>query len=239
MIDFNCDMGEGISHEPEIMPFIHSANISCGLHAGDEKSIRLSMALALENGVKIGAHPSFDDRLNFGRMEMQLPESALRSLIMRQLESFYAIAESMSANVHHIKPHGALYNMAARDEFFARIVAQAAYDFDSRLKLFCLSGSASVRAGEAIGLQVMSEAFADRTYTAGGQLTPRSNPHALIHTTDTLTKQVRQIIEQQSVTATDGSVVAVAADTLCMHGDGAQAPLFARHISGIIKAYSA
>ncbi len=235
-IDFNCDMGEGMAGEAIIMPFISSANISCGLHAGDGNVIRNTIALALSHNVSIGAHPSFDDRAHFGRTEMKLGRDELYRLIIRQLESFQTIAASLGADVHHVKPHGALYNLSARDETTARCIAEAVKDFNPGCILMGLSGSASVRAAKIAGLTAWNEVFADRTYTGRGTLTPRHHPGALIDSLEALTTQVKQMIHKGTVTATDGTVIPVEADTICIHGDGAQAPVFAKAIFEIVQS---
>src|SRR3954471_8594680 len=171
--DLNCDMGEGIGNDRAIMPFITSANIACGYHAGDENTMRETVLVAKEAGVAIGAHPSFLDRKNFGRTEMKdiRPEEAYE-LVKAQIEALHTIASACKAELHHVKPHGALYNMAVKNAQLAKSIAQAVYDFDNALILFGLSGSYLISEAKAIGLATTSEVFADRTYQDDGSLTP-------------------------------------------------------------------
>jgi UPF0271 protein len=211
-IDLNCDLGEGSGHDAELMPLITSANIACGAHAGDAATMRATLALALRHGVAIGAHPGFADREHFGRREMTLPDEELGRLITEQI----ARLRDLSA-IRHVKPHGALYNLAARDRRTAMVVAEAIRVLDASLVLVALRGSELVRAGRACGLRVAEEVFADRTYRADGSLTPRSEPGALI--TDEA-----QAVAQALRFAREG------ADTICLHGDGAHAVAFARRL---------
>lgn len=234
-IDFNCDMGEGIGNENIIMPFLQSANITCGLHAGNANDITDTILLCIKHGVNIGAHPSFDDRENFGRKEIQLSLPELYDLIIRQLQWLDNIVQNAGSSIKHVKPHGALYNMSAKDEEYAKCIAAAISDFNADLILYGLSGSISITAATNAGLQTRNEVFADRTYTNFGQLTPRSQPNACILTVDDLKKQLLQIVNQKSVTSTDGTIINMKADTICMHGDGENAVAFAPIIADIIN----
>ncbi len=181
MIDINCDMGEGMGNEKELMPFISSANIACGYHAGDAATIKEVVNLCLQYNVNIGAHPSFFDRENFGRATMQLSPQEIYTIVTDQLTIINTIAMECGAILHHVKPHGALYNMAAKDIVTANAIAKAVKDFDKRLIYYGLSGSVMIAAAEKIGLQTANEVFADRTYQADGTLTPRTQPNALIN----------------------------------------------------------
>lgn len=234
-IDINCDMGEGIGNDEAIMPFITSANIACGAHAGDEETIRATILLAKAHGVNIGAHPSFPDRRNFGRTEMVTTPQDVYNLVTEQLFFFRKIADMADATLHHVKPHGALYNMAARDAALAKAIAQAVKDFDATLVVFGLSGSASVIEAERLRLSAWNEVFADRTYQDNGTLTPRSVPGALIEEEEKAVAQVVQMTERGSVTTLSGKEIPIAADTVCIHGDGAYAVQFAE---AIFKAVS-
>ena len=169
-IDINCDLGEGKSNDASIMPFISSANIACGFHAGDESSIRTAIRLAIKNKVAIGAHPGFADKKNFGRLEMLLPPHEYYSLVMEQLLIFKNIADEERAIIHHVKPHGALYNLAAKNETVAEELAKAAFDFDPSLIFYGLSNSPMLSIAESVGLKTASEVFADRTYQEDGSL---------------------------------------------------------------------
>ncbi|RYZ59438.1 MAG: LamB/YcsF family protein [Chitinophagaceae bacterium] len=229
-IDINCDMGEGIGNDEAIMPFITSANIACGAHAGDAETARTTMLLAKQYGVNIGAHPSFWDPRNFGRTEIETTPQEVYNLIREQLVLFQKIAEAAGAELHHVKPHGALYNMAARDAALAKAIAQAVKDFDAELVLFGLSGSASVTEASVLGLKAWNEVFADRTYGDNGSLTPRSTTGALIEQEEKTVAQVMQMIERGSVTTLSGKVIPIAADTVCIHGDGKNAVAFAKRL---------
>lgn len=229
-IDINCDMGEGAGNDEALMPFITSANIACGYHAGNEETMRTTMQLALQHGVSIGAHPSFFDRENFGRTEMQATPEEVYQLVIEQLVLFQKAANDLGVTVRHVKPHGALYNRAAKDAALARAVAQAVKDVDEKFVLVGLSGSVSVSEAEAIGLVTRSEVFADRTYQDDGSLTPRSQPGALIDSETKAVAQVRQMVTAGTVTAVSGRTVPIAAETICIHGDGKNAVLLARAI---------
>jgi UPF0271 protein len=171
--DLNCDMGEGMGNDKEIMPFISSANIACGYHAGDETTMKETIKLAIKNNVTIGAHPSFDDKENFGRREMNLSSNEIYSLVFDQIKILDAFARQAGAILHHVKPHGALYNMSAKDIETAKTIARAVWDHNKELILFGLSGSHSISEAKKIGLRTASEVFADRTYQDDGSLTPR------------------------------------------------------------------
>jgi UPF0271 protein len=229
-VDLNCDLGEGAGHDEELMPLISSANIACGAHAGDEATMRATVALALRHGVAIGAHPGFADRANFGRIELPVTPGEVRGLVQEQVLRLQLLVRGAGARLVHVKPHGALYNMAARDARLARAVAQAVYEVDPRLVLFGLAGSQLVAAGEACGLAVAQEVFADRTYQADGSLTPRARPDAMITDEAAAVAQVRRMVREGWVRATDGREVSIQADTICVHGDGEHAVGFARRL---------
>ena len=227
-IDINCDMGEGMATDSLIMPYITSANIACGYHAGGEVLIKQTIDLCLQHGVKIGAHPSFKDKENFGRKEMRLPLDEIYALIIQQLVKVDLIAKQKGTKLHHVKPHGALYNMSAKDKEIARTIATAVKDFDESLVLYGLSGSYSIAEAKAVGLQTASEVFADRTYQDDGSLTPRSLSNALIHDVDEAVQQVMQIVNENTVTTVSGKKIPIEAETVCIHGDSRHAAFFAR-----------
>ncbi len=206
-IDLNCDMGEGMDNDELIMPFISSANIACGYHAGDEKTIWQTIELALKYNVAIGAHVSFLDKNNFGRKEMNVSPEEIYELVEQQLIILKEIADSFDIKVHHVKPHGALYNMSAKDPALAKAIALAIKDFDENLVLFGLSGSHSIHEAKAIGLKTGSEVFADRTYQDDGSLTSRSQSNALIKNTDEVVQQVLQMINEGTVTTISGKII--------------------------------
>lgn len=230
MIDLNCDLGEGFPTDADLMPLISSANIACGFHAGDADTIRRTIGLALQHDVAIGAHPGFADKVNFGRIMVPLTPDQVYQLIREQLVLFSTIAQEEGAVVRHIKPHGALYNAAAQSSEWASAIAQAVHDFDPNLILFGLSGSVSIQAAHALGLQTANEVFADRTYQADGTLTPRNLPNALIQDTDKCILQVFDLIEKGVVLTTAGQSIRLQADTICLHGDGTHAISFAKAI---------
>lgn len=235
-LDFNCDLGEGCGDDAAIIPLLSSANIACGFHAGDAESMRSTVALCLQHDVAIGAHPSLPDREGFGRRELAVTPEAAYSLTLYQLGALSAIASAQGARVRHLKPHGALYNIAARDRAIADAIATATRDFDRDLRLVGLSGSALTAAGEAAGLRVAHEAFAERRYEADGTLTPRSQPNAVLDTLEESLEQVRRLLREGAVIARTGERVPLRMDTLCLHGDRPDAAAFARAMRETLEA---
>jgi UPF0271 protein len=237
-IDLNCDMGEGMVTDEAIFPLISSANIACGGHAGDADTIRRSVELALRHGVAIGAHPSYPDRAGFGRTDIleTMPGKGDRTLrlcdlaqiLADQLEQLQAICREFGTHLHHVKPHGALYNRAAKDEAVSEIICRVVTETDPSLLLYGLSGSMMRIPAARSGLSFVSEVFADRTYRADGSLTPRTEPGALIHDTGVMTRQVLMMVSEGRVQANDGTVIPLTADTICLHGDGDHAVKFAK-----------
>jgi UPF0271 protein len=224
-LDLNGDLGEGCGDDAALMPWLTSANIACGGHAGDAATMARAVALAREHGVAIGAHPGYADREHFGRRDVDLPPGRIRELVREQL----AVLSSL-APVRHVKPHGALYNRAARDRAAADAIAGAVAEVDPGLVLFGLAGSALLEAGRAAGLRVAAEGFADRTYQVDGSLTPRTCPDALIHDPEEAVGQALGMALGGRVRATDGSWVTLAVDTLCVHGDGPEAVALASRL---------
>lgn len=230
----NCDVGEGMGNDEQLMPFIQYANIACGYHAGNVNTMQETIQLCKLYNVAIGAHPSFLDRENFGRIEKIIPVHELYELVTQQLLLFNEVVNAMDARLHHVKPHGALYNLSARDPLTAHIVARAVRDFNSDLVLVGLSGSHSITEAQKLGLKTANESFADRTYGDDGQLTPRSRPDATINNTIEMMKQVFQLVNEGTVTTTTGNIFPIATDTICLHGDGAYAVEFAKSIFAIL-----
>jgi UPF0271 protein len=214
-IDLNCDLGEGAGHDAELMGLITSANVACGAHAGDLATMRATLALARTHGVAAGAHPGFEDRENFGRRELALGPAEVRTLVERQIRALRELGP-----LTHVKAHGALYNLAARDARLAEAVVEAVRAVD---------------AGLVRGLRVASEVFADRTYQRDGSLTPRARADALIHEEELAVTQVLRMVKEGVVRATDGTEVSIQADTVCLHGDGAHAVAFARRLGMELK----
>jgi 5-oxoprolinase (ATP-hydrolysing) subunit A len=223
-------MGEGMLTDADIMPFINSANIACGYHAGDHDTMLRTATLALQHGVAIGAHPGFADKENFGRKEQQLSDAAFYDLIASQLSIMLDVCRSLGVRMKHVKPHGALYNMAAKSEALSSIIAQAIKDTDPALCLFGLSNSWLIKAATAAGLKTASEVFADRTYQDDGSLTPRNMPNALIEDEEQSMQQVIQMVTKQQVIAVSGKTIPLTAETICLHGDGAHAVQFAKAV---------
>lgn len=234
VIDINCDLGEGMPNDAALMPYISSANIACGFHAGDEETMRRTIALAVEHGVAIGAHPGFPDKENFGRIEMQFPEEDIVSIVSEQVYIMLDLVFALGGKLQHVKPHGALYNMSARNFSLASAIAQAIHDIDENLMLFGLSGSKSIEAAEAVGLKTAHEVFADRTYKTEGTLTSRKEKNALISDVSKMEKQVLQMIREQQVTSVDGTIIPLKADTICIHGDGEHAVTFAKQLHQLL-----
>lgn len=236
-IDLNCDMGEGCGNDAELMKYISSANIACGFHAGDSSTMSQTVELALEHDVAIGAHPGFRDLENFGRSAMSLPPNEVFGIVVEQVETLKRVCETHGALLHHIKPHGALYNLAAKDGKLAAAIAKAIVSVDPSLVLFGLSGSFMISAAETAGLKTASEVFADRTYQSDGSLTPRTELNALITELETAVTQALQMIRSGTVTSTTGESVSIRADTLCIHGDGANAVDFAKAIRETFEGF--
>lgn len=235
-IDLNCDLGEGTGNDAAMMPYISSASIACGFHAGDADTMFATAGLCADAGVNAGAHPSFHDRANFGRTEQPVLPGAVYELMIQQLLLIDEMTHAAGTVMRHVKPHGALYNMAARDMELATAIARAVKNFNRELVLFGLSGSKLIEAGKAEGLVTASEVFADRIYQDDGSLTPRVQPNALITDTDASVAQVLQMIKTGTVTSVSGKVIPVVAETVCLHGDGVQAVEFAKAINGALKA---
>jgi UPF0271 protein len=234
-VDLNCDLGEGCTTDESIMPFISSANIACGYHAGDEATIKKTLSLTKAYQVGVGAHPSYPDRVNFGRKEMDLPFQEIKSLVTEQVRLVQSLAVAIGLSLQHVKPHGALYNKAAKDEETAIAIAEAVYAIDPSLILFGLANSESGKAAKKMGLQFYNEVFADRTYTDQGLLTPRTEAKAMITTDEEAIRQVMQMLQEETVTSTNRKIIPIQADTICIHGDGEHALSFAKHINTLIK----
>ena len=223
-IDLNCDVGESfgryeLGDDEGVLAHVTSANVACGLHAGDPSVMRRTVRLAARLGVAVGAHPGFPDLVGFGRRELHATPAEVEDLVLYQVSALAGIAAAEGGSLRHVKPHGALYNMAARDRALAAAVARAVAAADSRLTLVGLSGSCLLAAGRAAGLEVASEAFADRAYEAGGALRSRSQPDAVVRDPAAVVDRVLQMIRDGVVRAANGEPVSVRADTVCIHGD--------------------
>jgi UPF0271 protein len=235
--DINCDIGESSSvwdysleRDLSILPYVSSVNLGCGYHAGDPHVMHTMVEAAMKAGIAIGAHPSFPDRENFGRSKMDLPPERIYDIVLYQLGALNAFLQVNGATLHHVKPHGALYNMAAKDPLLARAIADAVYDFDGSLILYGLSGSELIETGQHDFLATCNEVFADRTYQDDGSLTPRSAPNAVLHNQEAVVAQVLQMVQSQTVTTVSGKTIPVKAETICIHSDGPNAPDLAKAI---------
>ena len=229
-IDFNCDLGEGCGNDAAIMPWISSANIACGAHAGDEASMRDTLRLCREFGVAAGAHPGYADREHFGRRAFPLNPAETAELMRGQLQRLGALAASEGVRLTHVKPHGALYNEAARDAQLADTIAASVRAFDADLILIGLAGSELPRAGLRAGLGVAHEAFTDRRYLTDATLAPRNAPRAMIDDVDDAVAQALSIVHSGLVDTLDGGRITLQCDTLCLHGDRANAVEFASRL---------
>jgi 5-oxoprolinase (ATP-hydrolysing) subunit A len=234
-IDLNCDMGESfglykMGQDDQILPYVSSVNIACGFHAGDPSVMRKTVRMAAEQKVAIGAHPGFLDLQGFGRRNMDVSPEEVFNYVVYQVGALTGFVKAEGLTLHHVKPHGALYNMAARNYRLAIAIARAVYAIDPTLILYGLSGSELIRAGKEVGLKTASEIFADRTYQADGSLTPRNHPDALITVVDRAVEQVIQMVQHGTVKTLQGSEITIQADTVCIHGDGEHAVEFAKQI---------
>jgi UPF0271 protein len=228
-------MGEGMVNDEAIMPYITSANIACGYHAGDEDIMKRTVELCLKYNVAIGAHPSYFDHENFGRSEIDLPPGQVYTLVKKQIQLLKEITEESKALLQHVKPHGALYNRSAKDVLIAKAIAVAVKDVDKDLVLFGLSGSHSIEEAKKVGLKTKSEVFADRTYRDDGSLTPRTQSNALIEEEEKSIQQVLQIVHEGFVTTVSGKSISIIAETICIHGDGKNAVQFAKRLNEVLK----
>jgi len=223
-IDLNSDLGESFGPWPmgqdsALMDSISSANIACGFHAGDPGTMRATLALARDKGVAVGAHPGFPDLVGFGRREMKASPAEVEDFVLYQVSALAGMAASQGMRLQHVKAHGALYNMACKDRALADAIAKAVASLDRALILFGLPNSELLRAGQAAGLSVAAEVFADRAYDPDGSLTSRARPGSVIHDTQQVVERAVVMVRDKKVVAIDGSTIALRADTICLHGD--------------------
>lgn len=240
-IDLNSDLGESFGPWPmgqdaALMESISSANVACGFHAGDPGAMRVTVALAREKGVAIGAHPGFPDLVGFGRREMKASPAEVEDFVLYQVAALAGIAAAQGVALQHVKAHGALYNMACRDRALADAIARAVAAVDRTLILFGLPNSELIRAGEAAGLRTAAEVFADRAYDPDGSLTARSKPGSVIHDTASVVSRAVKMVRDKEVVATDGSTIVLQADTICLHGDTPGAAEHARAVRRGLEA---
>jgi UPF0271 protein len=234
-VDLNCDFGESfgvyqLGEEEEILRYVTSVNIACGFHAGDPLVMRKTVQMALEQKVAIGAHPGFPDLLGFGRRNIAVTPEEAYAYVVYQIGALAAFVKAEGGTMSHVKPHGALYNMAAKDAALAEAIAKAVYDVDPALILYGLARSELIRAGKKFGLRTANEVFADRTYQEDGSLTPRSDPRSLIVDEQEAVQQVLTMVKEKRVRSLQGIDVPIEAETVCIHGDGKKAVLFAKRL---------
>ncbi|WP_068785804.1 LamB/YcsF family protein [Paenibacillus phocaensis] len=241
VVDLNCDMGESfgaykLGRDREVLKFVTSANIACGFHAGDPATMRQTVKLALEHGVALGAHPGLQDLVGFGRRDMDLSPQEAYDLVVYQIGALWGFVRAQGAKLQHVKAHGSLYNMAARNAGLAEAIAEAVYQVDPELILFGLAGSELITAGKKAGLRTASEVFSDRTYQSDGSLTSRRLPDALITDEEQSVQQVIRMVAEGKVLSQQNVDVAIQADTICIHGDGIHAVEFAGKIRSSLTA---
>jgi 5-oxoprolinase (ATP-hydrolysing) subunit A len=239
-VDLNADVGESfgawsLGQDPALMRLITSANVACGFHAGDPGVMRATVALAREHGVAVGAHPGFPDLAGFGRRELQVAPADVEDFVVYQVGALAGIAASQGVRLQHVKPHGALFNMAVRDAALADAIARAVAMIDRSMILFGLPGSELVAAGQRAGLRTACEVFADRAYRADGTLMPRSEPGAVIDDPDAVERRVIGMVRDRAVQAADGSRVPLTIDTICLHGDTPDAAALAGRVRGALE----
>jgi len=240
-IDLNGDVGESfgrytLGRDAALMPVLTSASIACGFHAGDPGVMRATVALAKAHRVAIGAHPGFPDLVGFGRRELAATPREVEDLVLYQVGALAAVAAAQGVRLRHVKPHGALYNQAARDPALAAAIATAVAAFDPSLILFGLSGSVLLEAGRRAGLSTAAEAFADRAYRADGTLVPRDRSGAVLTDAELVARRALEMVRERAVTAADGTRVALDIDTVCLHGDTPEAALMARRVRESLEA---
>ena len=234
-IDLNCDMGEGVDNEDILMPFISSANIACGFHAGNDYTIKKTIDLALEHHVAVGAHPGYEDPENFGRISQNLYLLDIAELIAEQIYLFEKVAQPMGVQLHHVKLHGALYNDCAKDEHKSKIFIETIQAINPELLIYGLSGSHTIQQAILHGQPYLNEVFADRTYQKDGSLTPRQIEGSLIHDIPSACNQVLKMILQKKVKTLHEEMIPIQADTICIHGDGFHAVEMAQAIYQTLK----
>jgi len=233
-VDLNCDMGEGFGADAAVLQYVSSVNVACGFHAGDPTIMHRTVAGALGCGVAVGAHPSLLDVQGFGRRAMRVTPEQAYDLVLYQVGALAGFCRVLGGRLSHVKAHGALYNMAARNAVVADAIARAVRDFDPALVLFGLAGSELVHAGRRAGLEVANEVFADRTYQRDGALTPRGQPDAMIRDVSAALAQAERMMREGKVRALDGSDLQIEADTICIHGDEPGAETFARELRALL-----
>ena len=242
-VDLNSDLGESfgrytLGEQQEILKYVTSANVACGFHAGDPTVMRETVKLAIDNGVRIGAHPGLPDLIGFGRRNMDITPQEAYDMVVYQIGALQAFLDVQNETMQHVKPHGALYQMASKDKGIEKAIAQAVYDVSPSLVLFALADSELSRAGEEIGLVTAHEVFADRTYQSNGMLTSRSQDDAMITDQEKSAEQVIKMVKEGKVLSQQNTEVPLRADTICIHGDGEHAVAFAKYLTDSLKEHA-
>lgn len=240
-VDLNSDLGEGfgaysIGLDGEVIRYVSSANMACGYHAGDPLVMARTVAMAKAAGVAVGAHPGYPDLMGFGRRNMVCSPAEAKAYVQYQLGALLAFTTAQGVKLQHVKPHGALYNMAGKDMELAAAIAEAIAEVDGTVILLGLAGSKMLEAGRKAGLRVASEVFADRAYQADGSLVPRKQPGSVIHDPDEAICRTVRMVTEGKVTAITGEEVEIAADSICVHGDNPAAVAFVRDIRAALEA---
>jgi len=230
IVDLNCDLGEGMEHDEEILPYITSANIACGFHAGDAATMRKTVETAIRLGIKVGAHPGLPDKEGFGRMPMSVSLDEIKSFVIYQIGALQAFVKIAGGRLNHVKLHGALYNMAAIDYDISKIVADTIYQIDRDIILIGLYNSQMTKAARDVGLRYLNEVFADRAYNNDGTLVSRSKKGAVLDSVDICVARTMRMIKEGKVTSIDGIDIDIHPETICLHGDGEYALLLAKRL---------
>ena len=239
-VDLNSDIGESFGNyklglDEEVVKYISSANIACGWHAGDPMVMENTVTMAVKEEVGLGAHPGYPDLMGFGRRELKTASEEAKNYIKYQIGALWAFAQSKEAKLQHVKPHGAFYNMAARDAELAKAIAQGIYEVDKDLILVGLANSELTKAGKEVGLKVANEVFADRAYNPDGTLVSRKKEGAVIHDTNLAISRVLRMVKEGKVEAINGKDISIQADTICVHGDNPQAVAFVKTIRNTLQ----
>ncbi len=240
-VDLNCDLGESfgiykLGLDEEVISYISSANVACGFHASDPLVMAHTVKLAKEAGVCVGAHPGFQDLVGFGRRNMNVSFKEVKAMVQYQIGALDAFCKAAGIEMQHVKPHGALYNMAGKDLKLAEAICEGIYEVNPKLILLALSGSEMVNAAQNIGLKVAREAFADRAYEEDGSLVARAKEGAMITDEEVAIKRVVKMVKENKVEAITGKDIAIKVDSICVHGDGPKALEFVKKIKARLEA---
>jgi UPF0271 protein len=238
-VDLNCDMGESfgafsIGQDSALMPYVSSVNIACGFHGGDATVMKRTVNDAVTKGLAIGAHPGYPDLQGFGRRDMKISADEVYDIVLYQIGALMGFANAAGTRLHHVKPHGALYNTAAKDAALSNAIAQAVKDIDPSLLFVGLSGSVMLAEANRLGLKTISEVFADRTYQDDGTLTPRTSANALIHDENAAAQHVLEMIQHKKIKSVNGKQIELQPDSVCIHGDGKNALALAKKIVEVL-----